>query len=105
MEALQSILLIIHIILAILIVVLVLLQPSTGGDGLVSTYSGGGNFMSARATANLLSRSTMILAVLFMLNTLFIGIVANKLSEAKNSIVDDILENNSESNATVPLAE
>jgi len=102
MEALQTISLIVHIIVALLIIVLVLLQPSGGGDGLVSSYSGGGNFMSARSAANFLSKATMILAFVFMANTLFLGIIANKKSNA-NSIVEELVEEENEK--SIPLAE
>lgn len=104
MESLQNFLLIIHIIIAVLIVILVLLQPSGSGDGLVSSYGGGGNIISARAAVNFLSRTTMILAALFMLNTLFLGMIAHKKSK-DNSIVEDILEQQDKGVVEVPLAE
>ncbi len=84
MEALQTFSLIIHIIVAIFIIILVLLQPSGGGDGLVSSYVPSGNFMRARSATNFLrSKTTMILAFVFMANTLFLGIIANKKSQGK----------------------
>ena len=105
MESLQSILLIIHIVVAILIVAMVLLQPSSSGDGLVSTYSATGNFMSARAAANFMTKFTMILAIIFMTNTLLLGMIATKKSSA-NSIVEKVLqEQEGEDNISVPLAE
>jgi len=104
MESLQNFLLIIHIIIAVMIVVLVLLQPSGGGDGLVSSYGGGGSFVSARTAANLLSRTTMILAVIFMCNTLFLGMIAHKKSQ-DNSIVETIIKGQDKKGVEVPLAE
>jgi preprotein translocase subunit SecG len=104
MEALQNVLLIVHIVVAVLIVIMVLLQPSSGsGDGLVSSYSGTGNFMSARSAANVLSRTTMLLAAIFMSNTLALGVIAAKKSKA-NSIVDELIkEQNSEKKTSIPL--
>jgi preprotein translocase subunit SecG len=105
MENLQNFLLIIHIIVAILIVILVLLQPSSGGDGLVSSYGGANSFVSARGAANFLSKTTMILAVVFMCNTLFLGMIAHKQSK-DNSIIDSILQQEQQNNeAQVPLAQ
>ena len=105
MENLQNFLLIIHIIIAILIVILVLLQPSSGNDGLVSSYGGGNSMVSARSAANLLSKTTMILAFVFMCNTLFLGMIAHKQSK-DNSIVEKILEEEQEGgDVQVPLAE
>ena len=102
MESLQTISLIVHILVAIFIVIFVLLQPSGGGDGLVSSYTPTGNFMSERSAANFLSKATMILAIIFMANTLFLGVIANKKSQG-NSIVEDLLEE--EKKNQIPLAE
>ncbi len=103
MESLQAALLILHIIIALLIIVLVLLQPSGGGDGLVSSYNPGSNFMNIRAAANFLTRTTMILAFIFMLNTLFLGVIAKKMSVSK-SIINEIYEKE-KVKQSVPLAE
>lgn len=103
MEALQTFSIILHIIVAIFIIIFVLLQPSGGGDGLVSSYTPTGNFLSARSTANFLSKTTMILAFIFMANTLFLGIIANKKSQG-NSIVEQLIENEKKQNK-IPLAE
>ncbi len=43
----------------------------------------------------------MILAIIFMANTLFLGVIANKKSQG-NSIVEDLLE---EEKNQIPLAE
>ena len=40
MEAFQSLLLIVHIVCAVFIIILVLLQPSTGDGSLVSSNAG-----------------------------------------------------------------
>ncbi len=102
MENLQTLLLIIHTIVAILIVIFVLLQPSSGNDGLVSSSNLGG-VMSVRGAGNLLTRITSILIAIFMANTLFLGIIASKKSQ-KRSIVNEIIQEE-QKNKTVPLAE
>jgi preprotein translocase subunit SecG len=104
MENLQNFLLIVHIIIAFFIVILVLLQPSGNGDGLVSSYSNLGNVVSSRATANFLSKTTMFLAIVFMCNTLFLGMIAHKKSKI-NSIVEKMVEEKKGNKVHIPLAE
>ena len=70
-------LIIIQLILAILLVVLVLLQGSDN-EGLGLGGGGGlGGLMSARGSANLLSRLTAITATLFMIMGVVLTITAS----------------------------
>ena len=70
-------LIIIQLILAILLVVLVLLQ-GTDNEGLGLGGGGGlGGLMSARGSANLLSRLTAITATLFMVMSVVLTIAAS----------------------------
>ena len=70
-------LIIIQLILAILLVVLVLLQ-GTDNEGLGLGGGGGlGGLMSARGSANLLSRLTAITATLFMIMSVVLTITAS----------------------------
>ena len=64
-----EVLLAIHLMIAAALVAVVLLQRSEGGGlGIGGGGSGGmGGFMSARGTANLLTRATAILAACFLL--------------------------------------
>ena len=69
-------LIIIQLILAILLVGLVLLQGSDN-EGLGLGGGGGiGNMMSARGSANLLSRLTALTATLFMIMSVILTITA-----------------------------
>ena len=70
-------LIITQLILAILLVVLVLLQ-GTDNEGLGLGGGGGlGGLMSARGSANLLSRLTAITAALFMIMSVVLTITAS----------------------------
>ena len=85
----ETLVLTIHILIALGLVITVLLQRSEGcclGIG-----GGGGGFMTARGTANLLTRLTTILAVGFFTTTVTLAIMAGAGKEPV-SIVDDVIK-------------
>ena len=98
---LLNILLVIEIIVAFFLVVVVLLQRSEGG-GLVS---GGTNaMMSVRGSADLLTRTTWILATIFFSLGLLLTIIAGR-ERGSASVVDRLKVNAinpAELNKTVP---
>ncbi|MBR0716138.1 preprotein translocase subunit SecG [Bradyrhizobium liaoningense] len=65
----QTVVIVIHLMIVAVMIGAVLLQKSEGG-GL--GMGGGAGFMSSRGTANLLSRTTAILAAGFFLTSLFL---------------------------------
>jgi preprotein translocase subunit SecG len=67
-----SVVIAIHLMLILALIGVVLLQKSEGG-GLVSTTSG---FMTGRGTANLLTRTTALLAAGFFLTSLALSLLA-----------------------------
>ncbi len=86
-----QVVLVVHLLLAIGLVGAVLLQRSEGG-GLGMGSGGGsgggmGGFMSGRATADLLTRTTAILAAGFMCTSLVLAILAGNGRESR-SILD-----------------
>lgn len=81
-----AIILTIHIILCVALIGIVLLQRSEGGLGGLGG-GGGGGFMSARGTANLLTRVTAVLAAGFMITSLALTILAGR-SGPSRSIFD-----------------
>lgn len=92
-----TVILIIHIIISISIVGLVLMQRSEGG-GL--GIGGGNNFMSARGTADLLTRATTILAIAFFCTSILLAMLAG-YGKKSSSIIDDVsLESQIENNST-----
>ena len=83
-----AVLIVIHLILAIAMVFIVLIQQSEGGIGGLGGGGGGmGGFMTGRATANLLTRLTAVLAALFMVTSLTLAILANDTQD-RGSILD-----------------
>jgi preprotein translocase subunit SecG len=69
----QHVVIVIHLMLVLALIGAVLLQRSEGG-GLGIGSSGG--FMTSRGTANVLTRTTAILAGLFFLTSLILSILA-----------------------------
>ena len=86
----ETLVLTIHILIAVALVVVVLLQRSEGG-GLGIGGGGGGGFMTARGTANLMTRTTTILAIAFFTTTIILAIMAGYTAE-QTSIVDEVLQ-------------
>ncbi|MBT4889696.1 MAG: preprotein translocase subunit SecG [Rhodospirillales bacterium] len=85
----DTVLLVIHLLIAIALVGTVLLQRSEGGGLGMGGGGGGGGFMTGRATADLLTRTTGILAACFMVTSLTLSIMADS-NRPKGSILDDL---------------
>ena len=100
-----TVLLTIHVLIAVALVGSVLLQRSEGGGLGIGGASGGG-FMTARGTANLMTRVTAILAACFFLTSIGLAILAGAENETI-SIVDEVIESTPELPAlpTVPTGQ
>ena len=70
----QTVIIVIHLMIVVVLIATVLLQKSEGG-GL--GMGGGAGFMSSRGTANLLTRTTAILAVGFFITSLVLSWLAS----------------------------
>lgn len=87
-----TVLLVVQIFIVVALIATILLQQnsSDGLGGLGGGSASGGGLMSSRGTANLLTRTTAILATLFMINSL---IMATMVARTNNvSFVDTQLE-------------
>lgn len=90
----ESVLLVIHILIALALIGVVLLQRSEGGGLGIGGGGGGGagggmgGFLTGRGTANLLTRTTAILAACFMASSIVLTILAGGDS-GQRSIFDD----------------
>jgi preprotein translocase subunit SecG len=82
-----QVLIVVHIMIAIALVGVVLVQRSEGGGLGIGASGGMGSFMTARGTTNLLTRTTAILAAAFMIVSLVLAILAGAGRETR-SIVD-----------------
>ena len=82
----ENVILVIHLILALGLIGIVLLQRSEGG-GLGMGGGGGGGAMSGRSAATALGKLTWLLAIAFIGTSIALTIVAAKNS-AGSSVID-----------------
>jgi len=71
-----TVLLVLHFFVAAALIGVVLLQRSEGGGLGIGSSQGMGSFMSGRGTANLLTRTTGVLAAIFMALALVLGLLS-----------------------------
>ena len=70
-----TVLLVLHFFVALALIGVVLLQRSEGGGLGIGSSQGMGAFMTGRGTANLLTRSTAVLATLFMVLAMALALI------------------------------
>ncbi len=95
-----NVIVVIHLILAVAMIGIVLLQRSEGGGLGIGGGGGGGGmagFLSGRGTANLLTRATAVLAAGFMVTSLSLTMLASRGTE-RGSLLDELP-------ASVPIEE
>ena len=90
----ETLVLTIHILIALALIGSVLLQRSEGGGLGIGGGGAGGGFMTARGTANLMTRVTAILAAAFFATSLLLAILAGS-QRASVSIVDEVINETS----------
>lgn len=89
----ESVLLVIHLFLALAIIGLVLLQRSEGGGLGIGGGSGGlGGLATPQSAANLLSRATAICAGAFFLTSLLLGIMAGRGGGGETALMEALRE-------------
>ena len=100
-----TIILTIHIILACCIICAVLVQKSEGGGlGIGGSGGAGGGFMTARGTANFMTKLTAFLGACFFLTSIVLALLSN--TNNTSSIVKEVeksIEKKSPNKPTVPL--
>lgn len=83
----STVIVVIHLLLAVALVSVILLQKSEGGALGIGGGGGMSGFMTGRSTANLLTRATAILATCFFATSIALAIVAAH-SRAPSSVMD-----------------
>ena len=89
------IILTIHLLLAIGLVGVVLLQRSEGGALGIGGGGGGGGVLTGRAAGNLLTRTTAVLAAAFFVTSLSLAIIANSHNKVTETPFDKLPAQNS----------
>ena len=97
----QTVVIVIHLMLVAALIATVLLQKSEGG-GL--GMGGGAGFMSSRGTANLLSRTTAVLAVGFFLTSLFLSWLAGYDRKPSSIITSDPASQSQPAGPATPIS-
>ncbi|WEK49243.1 MAG: preprotein translocase subunit SecG [Candidatus Kaistia colombiensis] len=82
----QTVIIVIHLMVVVALVAVVLLQRSEGG---ALGIGGGGGFMTARGSANVLTRTTAILAAIFFVTSMGLALLS-RYGERPSSILDQI---------------
>ena len=89
MTTLQTVVLIAHTIIALLIIILVLLQRGKGADAGAAFGAGAsGTVFGARGSSNFFSRATAVMATLFFVSSLTLAY----MSSQRATTVDSLLE-------------
>ena len=90
MEKMQSMVLIGHTLVAVLIIVLVLLQRGKGADAGAAFGAGAsGTVFGARGSSNFFSRATAVLASVFFASSLTLAYMSSQRSTAPESLLED----------------
>ena len=100
-----TVILTIHIILALSIICAVLLQKSEGGGlGIGGSGGAGGGFMTARGTANLLTKITAFLGACFFLTSILLALLSSTNNTSSIAIeMEKAIEKNEPIVPAVPL--
>ena len=90
METMQSMVLIGHTLVAVLIIVLVLLQRGKGADAGAAFGSGSsGTVFGARGSSSFFSRATGILATIFFITSLTLAYMSSQRSSGPESLLEN----------------
>lgn len=88
---LSNILLVFHVLIAVSVIGLILLQQGKGADAGAAFGSGAsGTVFGSQGSSNFLSRTTGILATLFFATSLGLAYLANDSAKQPSSVVDQV---------------
>ena len=97
----ENVILTIHLLLALALIGVVLLQRSEGGGLGLGGGGAGDGIMSGRSTASALSKITWILAILFIITSMGLTILAAR-NAAGTSVVDRLGISESTDESLIP---
>ncbi len=89
METLHTVLLVLQVLVAISLIGLILIQHGKGADAGAAFGSGASHTVfGAQGSSNFLSRTTAILAFIFLTNSLGLAYIASQGSQVSRSLMD-----------------
>ncbi len=92
MAFLRSFLLIVEVLCSVLLIALILMQRSKS-EGLGTAFGGGmGESLFGSRAGNVLSKMTVILGIVFLVNTLILGILYTAREPVATAITIDAVE-------------
>jgi preprotein translocase subunit SecG len=91
MEQWMTLIIVVHVLIALAIIGLVLLQHGKGAD-MGSGFGGGASssLFGATGSANFLSRATAVLATVFFLSSLGLAYLASERPRAAGTVMDTV---------------
>lgn len=95
----ENVILIVHLILALCLIGIVLLQRSEGGG--LGMGGGGGGVMSSRSAATALGKLTWLFAIAFIITSIGLTVIAAEKS-ADSSVLDRLTDNTEDTTADTP---
>ena len=106
MSTIQTIVLIAHTLIALLIIILVLLQRGKGADAGAAFGSGSsGTVFGAQGSSNFFSRTTAILAAAFFVSSLSLAYLSSQQADIPDSLIETVVDNDAESSNDDGLVE
>ena len=98
----ENFILLINIIAAILLIIVILLQKSEGGAlGLGASQE---SFISSRSASNFLSKTTGIIATLFIITSILMTILSQK-EISRTSVLEEVEEKQESSEPEIPKSD
>jgi len=102
MSTIQTIVLIAHTVIALLIIILVLLQRGKGADAGAAFGSGASSTVfGSQGSSNFFSRSTAVLAAAFFVSSLSLAYLSSQQADAPDSLIENIVNIDVEENSAV----
>lgn len=97
----EHVVLVIHLIVTVVMIVLIMLQRSEGGGLGLGSSGGMGNFASVQSTANVLTKITTYVAMVFFVTSITLAIIAAR-GHTPSNILDAASQDAPAVTATTP---
>ena len=98
----ENFILLINIIAAILLIIVILLQKSEGGAlGLGASQD---SFISSRSASNFLSKTTGIIATIFIITSILMTVLSQK-EISRTSVLEEVEEKQESSEPEIPKSD